>query len=323
MKNQYFLHACQIDEIGTNQLLDHQAACDCQPGRGFLWVHLHASEPGSREWLESNTELNPQIIDALLAKETRPRLLQHEQGMMVIFRAMNLFNSDEPEDMIALRMWIDQDRVITTRNRDIKAIEDIQHAIQAGEAIKSPADFLIMITSRLFARMEPFIEDLEEDISRVEEQIALGHGSDLMQGIGKIRKQTAIFRRYIIPQKAVVGGLLRSDFPCLTEEHKQQLAEDLDRVTRFTEELDELRDRTQIINEEVRNMHAERLNEITYIFSVAATIFLPLSFLTGLMGINVGGMPGVDSGNAFWIFAGITAAIAGLQIFIFRKFNWF
>jgi Mg2+ and Co2+ transporter CorA len=61
----------------------------------------------------------------------------------------------------------------------------------------------------------------------------------------------------------------------------------------------------------------------TYIFPVAAAIFLPLSFLTGLMGKNIGGMPGVDNGGAFCFFAGLCLAIIVMQVTLFRRLKWF
>jgi zinc transporter len=79
----------------------------------------------------------------------------------------------------------------------------------------------------------------------------------------------------------------------------------------------------QILNEEVRNAHAERLNSLAYVFSVVATIFLPLSFLTGLLGINVGGIPGVAHPYAFWTFAALCIVLAGVQMFVFKRLKWF
>jgi zinc transporter len=79
----------------------------------------------------------------------------------------------------------------------------------------------------------------------------------------------------------------------------------------------------QILNEEVRNAHAERLNSLAYVFSVVATIFLPLSFLTGLLGINVGGIPGVAHPYAFWSFTALCIVLAGVQMFVFKRLKWF
>jgi zinc transporter len=132
-----------------------------------------------------------------------------------------------------------------------------------------------------------------------------------------------IFKRYITPQKTVLETLLKSGPGWLSDRHRESLTESLDRVTRYVEELQELGDRSQIINDELNNLHARRQNEITYIFSVAATIFLPLGFLTGLMGINLGGMPWVDDNAAFWIFSGVCGLIAFVLVSLFRKIGWF
>ena len=177
---------------------------------------------------------------------------------------MNLHEPDKPEQMISLRMWIDDHRVITTRIRDIKAIEEIQESMAKGGSPTSPAEFLRSITSRLFARMEPFLEDLEDGIAAAEEQIASGSDTDLCDGMFTIRRRVAIFRRYVTPQKLVLKRLYESSIPWLGSEHQQHLGEELDRVTRYVEELEELANRTQIVNEEVRNLHAERLNKLAY-----------------------------------------------------------
>ena len=207
--------------------------------------------------------------------------------------------------------------------RDIKAIEEIQESIAKGESPTSPAEFLKSITSRMFARMELFLEDLEDSIAAAEEQIASGSDSDLCDGLLTMRKRVAIFRRYITPQKTVLERLHGHSISCVCSKDQQHFGEELDRVTRYVEELDELATRMQILNEEVRNAHAERLNSLAYVFSVVATIFLPLSFLTGLLGINVGGIPGVAHPYAFWTFAALCIVLAGVQMFVFKRLKWF
>jgi zinc transporter len=289
----------------------------------YTWIHMCALHPETRRFLENDADLDPIIIDALLAEETRPRSLIKEDGMLVILRAMNLYEGRDPEDMISIRIWIDDKKVITTRRRDIKAIVDIVGFMETGNAPPGPGDFLIMITDRVFERMEPFFTDLEDCISKAEELLASGNDKEISGDASLARKRTAIFMRYVAPQKMVLEALLKAEFKWLKEESKEHLVESLDRVTRYVEELHELRDRSQILNDEINNAHGRRLNDITYIFSVAATIFLPLSFLTGLLGINVGGVPGIDSGNAFWLFTGLCTAIIVSQVIIFRKLKWF
>ena len=63
--------------------------------------------------------------------------------------------------------------------------------------------------------------------------------------------------------------------------------------------------------------------DASYIFSVVATVFLPLGFLTGLLGVNVGGVPGLENDNGFWVFVGLCALIVVVQVALFKKLKWF
>ncbi len=312
-----------ISSDGTASQLAELPPFNVAPEAAYVWTHLHVRQQGAREWLEEEAKLEASVVKAMLAEETRPRAVIRDGGVMVIFRAMNLHEGEDPAEMISLRMWIDENRVITTRLRDIKAIEEIRESMAKGEAPRSPDEFLGSITSRLFARMEPFLEELEDSIAATEERMASSSDPDPCDGMLTIRKRVAIFRRYVTPQRTVLKKLHEHSIPCLCSEQQQHLGEELDRVTRYVEELEELASRMQILNEEVRNAHAERLNNLAYVFSIVATIFLPLGFLTGLMGINVGGMPGVAHPNAFWLFTALCVGLGGLLIIVFKKLKWF
>ena len=78
-----------------------------------------------------------------------------------------------------------------------------------------------------------------------------------------------------------------------------------------------------MISDEVTNILTERLNKNMYALSVVAAIFLPLGFLTGLLGINIGGIPGAENPQAFVVICGMLALVVGLQIVIFQKMCWF
>ncbi len=312
-----------ISSDGTAARLTDLPALDVTSEAAYVWIHLHVRQQGAREWLEEEAKLDASVVTALLAEDTRPRAVIKGDGVMVILRAMNLHEPEKPEEMISLRMWNDEHRVITTRMRDIRAIEEIQESIAKGQSPTSTAEVLRSITSRLFARMEPFLEDLEDSIAAAEERMATGSDADSGDGMFTIRRRVAIFRRYVTPQRTVLRKLHENSIPWLRSEHQQHLGEELDRVTRYVEELEELANRTQILNEEVRNAHAERLNSLAYVFSVVATIFLPLGFLTGLLGVNVGGMPGVEHPYAFWSFTALCVILGAVLMFVFKMRKWF
>ena len=77
-----------------------------------------------------------------------------------------------------------------------------------------------------------------------------------------------------------------------------------------------------LIQDDLDSRAASQSNKTMYLLSIVAAIFLPLGFITGLLGINVGGMPGVDNSHAFWITVGLLVVLMGFQLYIFRRLKW-
>lgn len=91
-----------------------------------------------------------------------------------------------------------------------------------------------------------------------------------------------------------------------------------DHVTRYVEGLDALRERAAVTNDELSTRLAEAMNRRMYILSVVAAVFLPLGLITGLLGVNVGGLPGTHNEWGFWIVTGLLGVIGGLTMWILR-----
>jgi len=322
--NPFPLYASLIDKSAQEQSLTGDAISTALKDDALAWVHLDANDPKTRKWLKTEiTYLDNIIIDALLAEETRPRIIEYATGALLILRGVNLNKDAKPEDMISIRLWIDEHRIISIQRRPLKAIKDIQELLAQGKGPKNSGDFIAMLSSRLFERMEPVFLELDENLDNIEERL-LDNPDIAERGlITQIRKQAIVFRRYIAPQRDVIGHLRTSDMKWLSDTHKRRLQESYDRVVRYVEDLDTIRERAQIVKDELASILSDRMNKNMYVLSVIAAIFLPLGFLTGLLGINVGGLPGVENPNAFYIFSGILIVIVAMQIWLFKKMKWF
>ncbi|HPF78270.1 MAG TPA: zinc transporter ZntB [Alphaproteobacteria bacterium] len=320
----FILHAYKFDGHGGAQELEGEAITDLLKDKALAWVHLDATHPKTRPWLQQNISyLDNIILNALLASETRPRIMEVNDGTLMILRGVNLNENADPEDMVSIRVWVDAHRIITLQRRQLKAVHDIHERLMEGSGPQNAGDFIVQLTARLFERMEPIMTELDERVDDIEEKIIDDPEPDEREEIINIRKRAIVFRRYIAPQKDVMTHLRLSEQPWLDVSQKRHMQESLDRVTRYVEDLDSIRERAQIVKDELSNALSDRLNKNLYILSVISAIFLPLGFFTGLMGINIGGMPGVDNSNAFWIFSGILVVMVAIQISIFKLLKWF
>ena len=250
-------------------------------------------------------------------------MLQSHEGLLLILRGVNLNEDSRPEDMVSIRLWIDSQQIISLRKFKLKAVHDIESKLKLGNGPRDSGSFICMLISRLFERMQPVISELDEMTDEIEENLLESPDKNLRNQIIEIRKKSIMFRRYMSPQKDAISKLLSSDVNFLTIEHKRQIQESLNHITRYIEELEAIRERAQIVKDELSNILAEKLNKNMYVLSIIGAIFLPLGFLTGLLGINVGGIPGANYENAFSIFLAILFIIVFIQVFIFKKYRWF
>ena len=293
-----------------------------KPRQGVLWVHLNYSIPFAQEWLYDKSGLDEVISDALTEEDSRPRCTPFHEGLLLGLRGVNLNPGADPEDMVGVRIWFEKDRIVSTRRRRVLSIADIQEAIEQGNGPDSLSDFLVQATGRMMERMRQVIDDLEDAVADVEDQVLTSENHQLRSQLAALRRQAISLRRYLSPQREALSRLLTEKIFWLDESDRIRLREVYDQLIRHIEDLDEARDRAAVTQEQLINSLSEQMNNKMYILSVVAAIFLPLGFLTGLLGINVGGIPGADSKLGFTVFVLLLLGVVGFQIWFFKKKKW-
>jgi zinc transporter len=128
-------------------------------------------------------------------------------------------------------------------------------------------------------------------------------------------------RRFLAPQRDALDRLYRHPGAWLSDSEINELREEADRITRYLEDLDLARERTMVLREEFLGQLAQEQNSRMYVLSVVAAIFLPLTFVTGLLGMNVGGLPGLESPTGFIasVVVMIVAAVGLVVLFRWKK----
>lgn len=318
------LHAFALDGGGGGRALGwDDLATEGAPGETEAprWIHLDRKHSRAQAWLRKHSGLDPVICEALLTEETRPRAQFHETGALIILRGVNLNPGAAPDDMISVRMWVDGKRLITLRSPKLMAVREVRESLEAGAGPKTPGGLVVAIAEGLEGRVLPVLANLAELLDGFEEQVLAEQGADLRRSLVALRRQAIMLRRFLGPQREAISALAQTSVDWLTERQRGRFREIGDRVMRDLEELDALRDRAAVVQEEFANRLAERMNRIMYVLSVITGVFLPLGLLTGLLGINVGGMPGVESPWAFWVVCAVLLGLGGAGFWLFRRWR--
>ncbi len=314
--------AYAIDQTGRGKALDWQGVNGWSPDQGLLWVHLNFTEAGSRQWLEEKSGLDSNILDALLADDGRPRSMQQGDGWLVMLRGVNSNPGAEPDDMVAVRVWLESGRIISTRRRRLQSVQDIRTAIDSGQGPTSPGQFLIALLEGLTQRVSQAVDNLEEQIEGAESATSNESSLVVQMQIADLRRQCARLRRHLSAQRDALEQVARQGGAPFTKNEVRMVREAGDHIIRALEDLDLARERAMVAHEEFVARVAQEQNARVYLLSIVAAIFLPLGFLTGLFGMNVAGLPGLEDPSAFMTVSGIMLGLAVIALIIFRFKRW-
>ncbi len=293
-----------------------------EPGAVEEWTWLHYDVNGSQtaDWLRNELQLDDALIDALTSEDARPRTTVMPSGTLVILRGVNMHPDSDPTDMISVRLWVQPERIISTRFRRLLSMQGLRQRCDANEAPPSVGQFIVDLNTALIERMSGVINDLDAEIDSLEESDVAHSVSEFRQRLVAVRQKIIPLRRFLSPQREALSQMLSARVNWLDEWQRGQLREAADRLTRYVEELDAMREKGAVIQDTVATLLSEQMNRNMLVLSVVAAIFLPLGLLTGLLGINVDGMPGSQKAPyAFWIVVGLMLVMAVFEIWLFKK----
>jgi zinc transporter len=295
------------------------AAC---PKTGWRWLHFNRLADETRDWLENSSGLDETVISALTQSETRPRCAAYEDGLLLNLRGINHNPGAEPEDMISVRMWAQKNLVITMRSYPVKAIHEVREETAAGYGASTPGGLIVCIAERLIDNIEPVVDQLKEEADEFEEFLLSGEKRITARDLAEFRRTILLLRRYILPQREAMVQLQKDGRSLFDEDHAVHLRDTADRITRIAEELDSIRDRAAVLQDQVAGQRQETLNQRLLVLSLVSAFFLPLTFFTGLLGMNLAGIPYADQTWSFPVVVLITVTLGGGLLAFLKWQKW-
>lgn len=320
--NNGLIFAFVLDGQGGGKAIEWQDIRTWSEDDGILWMHLDYTAPDAEKWLNEESGLDEVTVSVLISEDPRPRSVVTNDSLLAILRGVNLNPGADPEDMVSVRLWMNDKRIISTRRRRILSINDLSKAIEQGQGPATSGEFLSEITSRMVERMSDIVSEIDDKADDLEDQVLTVQGYQLMPMISELRRETIGLRRYLAPQREAMTRLYNERLPWLKDMERMRLREAADSTMRYIEELDAARDRAIVIQEELMSRISEQMDKRMYVLSMVAAIFLPLGFLTGLLGINVGGIPGAEFKWSFLIFCLMLLLTVFVQVMLFKKMKW-
>ncbi|WP_454917653.1 zinc transporter ZntB [Xanthobacter sediminis] len=303
--------------VGWNEILR-----DPNPQQGFLWLHFRHLEREQQVWLRQTSGIDPSAIEALVEASARPRCAVFADGALLSLRGINLQRNALPEELITVHLWIDAKRVISVQHEPLSAIADYEDMLRRGRCPRTQGEFVAELAMRLVDRLDAVVNSLIDEADDLEDSVAKEESSVLLPKVAVLRRVAIKLRRHIAPQREALNHFSLEDDEWLGPKDRNRLRDAADRVTRFTEELDSVRERAAVIRDQMVDRRSEQMNQSMLVLAVVTVVFAPLTLISGMFGMNVGGIPGSNDGEGFWIVTVILVLLGLFFLWAFRRLRW-
>ena len=303
----------------------HELADPYAPGEDgtWRWMHLSQSNTDARAWILNESGIPIAEAKALVADHARPRCAQSDQGLLFIGRGVNLDATSVPEDMKSIRVWLEPNRIITVVKRRMRSAEAIAAQFSTEHPPKVPAEVLVQIFSQMIELLAPIVQELGEQMDEIRDSVIDDDKPTAdISDLSPLRLRAVGLHRYLTPlyDAAVTLSAAKQLTESKTLKAETQITRD--QLGRIVEELAAIESRAAVTRDEIVSQRADQLNQRVYTLTVLAGVCLPLSVLTGMLGMNVGGVPLAENLHGFLITTLSMLTLSALTLGVLRLIKW-
>jgi magnesium transporter len=289
-----------------------------------LWVDLAAPTQDELRILGDVFHFHPLAIEDATSALQYPKTEPYQGFLYLVLHGIDPTPKQTQFATRDVDFFLGRNFLVTVHDGHSRSIAHLREVCSRHDHILAdgPVALLHRIVDAMVDNYRPVIEQIEDRIGQLEEQAFSGH-ERMARHVMKLKREVTSMRRVLIPQRDAIGRLARREFPVISDEMAYRFRDVYDHVVRLTEEAILFQDRVTGIFEVNLSTVSHRLNQVMKLLTVMSTIFLPLTVLTGMWGMNVPlpHFPGGDNMQFVWV-AGIMAAISLAMVALFRRNRW-
>jgi magnesium transporter len=290
-----------------------------------VWVDLAAPSDGEIAILIDIFHFHPLSVEDARSALQFPKVEQYPNYLYLVLHGIDSHvNSSRGFSTRDIDFFLGRNFLVTVHDGLSRSIEHIRAACSqyAHMLSEGPVALAHRIIDVMVDNYRPVTETLEKRVETLEERAMAGR-TQLVNQVMKVKRDLAQMRRVLVPQRDSIGRLARREFPMISDEMAFRFRDVYDHVVRLTEEVILFQDRMNGVLEVNLASVSNRLNQIMKVLTVMSTIFLPLTVLTGMWGMNIElpVLPG-GPGAQFWWIGGIMAVVSVGMLVLFRLNKW-
>lgn len=293
----------------------------------ILWADLGNANPvETRRILTDVFRFHELSVEDAVSESHHPKVESYEGYLYLILHGID-FNAAQQGGFSThdIDFFIGPNYLVTVHDGTSRSIASVQGICPRNGFVlgSGPGNLVHRIVDTMVDNYRPEVEALENRIDAVEEAVFNASNEEVIRQILAIKRDVGSLRRVVMPQRDVVARLARREFAIIDEPLSYKFRDVYDHLVRLADEANTFQDRVTGVLEAHLSFVSNRMNEVMKVLTLIATIFMPLTVLTGLYGMNVKIplMPGSE-GEQFWDIVIMMGVMTGFMIWYFRRRGW-
>ena len=291
-----------------------------------IWVDLmNPSQEEGLHLLKDVFHFHDLAVEDALSELEYPKVESYGDYLYVILHRIDFKAPEHCFKTHDVDFFLGRNYLVTIHSGDSRSIERIADVCQRNSIAlgEGAAALMHRIVDSMVDNYRPEIDELNERLDDLEERVFDGGTASLAKAILDFKRDVASLRRVVQPQRDVVGRLSRREFPFIDEQISYRYRDVYDHLVRLADESMVFQDRITSLLDANLAIVSNQLNSIMKILTIIATVFMPLTFITGLYGMNVD-LPhfGLGGIRMFWVLMGIMGGIVVFMLVYFRRRGW-
>ena len=292
---------------------------------GVAWIHIDGlHDIHLLDQMGTFFSLHPMILEDILNTEERPKSEDHDTYFYIVLR---LFREDAEDGFVPEQISIvfGSNWLISIQEKEGKLFDPVRERLrnEKGRLRKAGADYLAhALLDAIVDSLFPVLDKFGEKVEILEEKLVGRPSPEILRAIQSLKREMIFLRKSVWPLREMIGGLARSDSPLIRESSVIYFRDIYDHVVQVIDTIETYRDMLSGMLDIYLSSVSNRMNEIMKVLTIIATIFMPLTFLAGVYGMNFKYMPELEWRWGYFALWGVMVVIALMMLKYFRRKKW-
>jgi magnesium transporter len=309
-----------LDQLGTEQIRNFLAT-----GEGLLWVDMEDVTDEDTELLSNVFCFHPLAVADCISKNIHPpKIDDFDDYLFIIVHGINYHIESEVVETTELALFLGKNYVVTSHDVPMRSVSSMLDRVQKdGRIMRKGADFLAHdIVDALVDNIMPVIEEMDEKNDQLEAEALHEPKRETLMSIMQLKRSILALTRVSLPQREIMNGLSRGEYALISERAQIYYRNIYDHLVRIEMLTLGLRDMAESVLSTYLSSVSNRMNEVMKVLTLIATIFIPLTFVAGIYGMNFVNMPELEWKYGYFIILIVMAVIGISLVFWFRRRRW-